>query len=348
MKKKTQERKKIFVIAGIPVIVIIIVFILAAVYYSSDKTIALLEGQAITADELEFYETLEESSVRNYYSANYGITLESEDMWSQQVDGTEPQQLLAERALDRCVNDKALLLLTVEQGIDVPVNYEQFKQAVKEENNVRQKAIKNEDVVYGINQFSEEEYLSHTLTNTRNQLITKLSKEEEQPLYVTDDEIRTYYNANKEDWSANATTIHVSDFMLTNPLTEEDARQIAELIRSGKSPDGIAAAYPNGLEMKDRVFTGDSYSTDIRACYEVRIAADDMEQGEVRIITSDEMINVIYIQERMSDDEETLNTYSSQIRSIIAEQKFENFLNSYQEQLSYELFEERFIKFCRR
>jgi len=348
MKKEIQKRKKIFVIAGIPATVIVIVFILAAVYYRSDKTIALLDGQAITVDELEFYETLEESSVRNYYRANFGITLESEEMWSQQVDGTEPRQLLAERALERCVNDKALLLLTLEQGIDVPVNYEQFKQAVKEENNEREKALKNKEVVYGVNHFSDEEYLSHTLTNIRNQLITELSREEEQPLYVTDEEVCMYYKANNKDWNAKATTTHVADIMLTNPLTEEDAGKITELIRSGKSLEEIAFAYPDGLETKNRVFTGDSYKTDIRACYEVRIAADEMVQGEVRIITSDEVINVIYIQERISDDEEILNTYSTQIRSVIAEQKFENFLNSYQEQLSYELIEKRFIKFCQR
>jgi len=344
MKRQKQKTKRNCVYA----VILAIVFILAAVYYRSDKIIASLDGQAITAEELEFYERMEESAVRNYYSVNYGIALESEELWSQEVDGTMPRQLLAERALERCVKDKALFLLTAEQGIDVPASYEQLKQAVKEENQEREKALKNEEVVYGVNRFAEEEYLSRTLTNTRNQLIAELSKEEELPLYVSEDEVRTYYEANKEDWSAKATTIHAAEIMLVNPLTEEDAGQIAKLIHSGKSMEEIEAFYPNGLETRYRVFTSDSYTADLRSCYEVRIAADEMAQGEVRIITAEEVISVVYIQERISDDEETLNTYSTQIRSVITEQKFENFLNSYQEKLTYDLAEERFIRFYRR
>ncbi|SDA43644.1 hypothetical protein SAMN02910368_00483 [Lachnospiraceae bacterium G11] len=238
--------KKKIVIISILTFACIACFCVIAVYLSSNA------GYRITKKELEFHKNIMRNEIRNYYYANFGLEVDSET-WDKEVNGITPEEYLTECALNQSRLDRALFIIAHEEGLIEYDDYDGFLNALKRENESRRKDILAGKVVYGLTEFTPEEYYKHVMADIENELLRRIN--------VDETEVKKYLDENKEEWVNNITTLYISD-----AIVDENGA-----VKS----------------TKDYVFSNDSYSEDIKKCPEARIAAEKLEVGESQSYTDE-------------------------------------------------------------
>ncbi|WP_157239372.1 peptidylprolyl isomerase [Catenuloplanes japonicus] len=157
---------------------------------SRPSPIATVAGTEVTRDELLFHMRRLAPTVQN----ELGLT----GPWDRAATDT-----LADRALTEIKADRALLTLAREQGLVTSVDHTGFLRDLAAENRRRAEST---EVVYGLTEFTAEEFWSHRRTALTTQVEQRLSRTAGDPLWVTDDEVRAAYDADPDSWNANATT----------------------------------------------------------------------------------------------------------------------------------------------
>ena len=108
-------------------------------------------------------------------------------------------------------------ILAKEQGLIDSVDHADFLAELADENEPRAKAVAEGRTVYGVTEFSPEEYYSHRLTELTTGLKKRLGAEAGDPLRVTDSDVRHAFDADRDAWSANATTYTYSKLVVPVP-----------------------------------------------------------------------------------------------------------------------------------
>ncbi|WP_188196550.1 hypothetical protein [Nonomuraea sp. SYSU D8015] len=182
--------------------------------------VASIDGHAVTRDELLFHMRRLEPRIQNELRNQQGPVART---------GRTALQRLAGRALDEIRRDKTTLVLAEEEGLIDSADHADFLADLAGENERRAAAIARGEVVYGLKEFSPEEYYSHRLTALTTALKQRLSQDGR--LRVTDADVRRAFDADRDAWSANATTYTYSKLVV--PV-----------------PDGASADYAAGLQRR--------------------------------------------------------------------------------------------------
>ena len=110
MKNKTFRRRAAL---------ILLLFALAALCACSKDEAAgyaSVNGEIITAEEIEYFKGRCRSEIINEYAGKYGVE-DFSDFWDRDFDGMTPAQSLEKRALDEAVSAKLKLVMMRENGI---------------------------------------------------------------------------------------------------------------------------------------------------------------------------------------------------------------------------------------
>ncbi|WP_166427568.1 hypothetical protein [Nonomuraea mesophila] len=190
--------------------------------------VASVGGHAVTRDELLFHMRRLAPAVQNELRNRYHLTGAVD--WDARAGDRSALQRLAERALDEVKRDKTTLILAKEQGLAGSVDHAGFLAELAEENERRAQAVARGEVVYGLTEFSPDEYYSHRLTELTTRLKQRLSADANGPLHVGDAEVRREFDADRDSWSANATTYAYAKLVVPVPDGGSAAR-LAKLQR---------------------------------------------------------------------------------------------------------------------
>ncbi len=200
--------------------------------------VASLDGHAVTRDELLFHMRRLAPAVQNELRNKHGLKGGVIDWTTPVADGTA-LELLASRALDEIWRDKATLILAEEHGLGVPIDQQDLLAELADENERRTDAIARGETVYGVTEFSAEEYYSHRLTEITTALKETLSADAGDPLWVTDADVRRAFDADRDAWSANATTFRYSKLVVRVP-ERASSDYVARLQRRVAAADRLA------------------------------------------------------------------------------------------------------------
>lgn len=274
-----------------------------------NDVIASVQQNVISQAELHFHMQRNRANVQNYFNKTYGISL-TDDMWETKFGDETPIDKLKKVSMDECLKDKALLILAKKEGVIDYVDYQSFLGALEEENRSRAAALKKGEVVYGITNFTAEEYYGHMVTDVQTKLEKILSNTEKDPLYVSESEAKEYLSHNKGDWVQNATTYDVVQLFI--PVKDETKRNDAyqqigraqQELKKGTAFETVCKKYSPTFAPVIHKFTNDTYSLDIRACYEIRNAAEQMQEGKTSdIINSQNGYSIILLKKKIFDQD---------------------------------------------
>lgn len=337
IKMKNSRNAKVLVSTGF--ICILVFALIVLVVQSQDKVYAKVGGYKITQKDLALYGQMEKGSVLNYFSGKYQKNLVEDSDWYQEYDGEKPIQVLSDQAMQRCVMDKLLLSLAKENDIQVPVTYKEIEQERERSNKEKGQALANSKIVYGKKSFSQEEFFGQLITNTKNELVDKLGKEKGQLLYVSDKEVKEYYEANPGEWGQNATQAEVLEVKIVSPDNQDAiTAEIQALLMEGKTSAELIETYHDNIAVSTHNFTGESYALDLKANYDVRTRADSLRDQEVAIVDNSESKSVIQVLSKTVDGQEAQKVYGERIRTTLAEQKLDAYLEQqYQKIQDYDI-----------
>ncbi len=185
---KNRKRRN-FTIVSIAVVMLAAVGA-ATLLYKNSRFELQINGEQIEKDaylmcmELVEYDT--EMQIQQQYDAKYG-----EDFWEMEYDGKYGYEILAENSIEKLKHIQAVYKLAEQYG-DVPDgSFEAVKSRWEAENASRAEKVANNEVIYGLKEYTFELYLQYELSMCKEAYCNDYDRED---MELTEEEIQEYYS----------------------------------------------------------------------------------------------------------------------------------------------------------
>lgn len=157
LKKKEGERVK-------RLLCTVLIFTIAMTFFScakeevSSTAVATVNGEVVTEEEFEYFRQKYKSQVLNECLEKISVEY-TEDFWQTEIEGTTPEEILYDRALEECVRAKIQLILMKEEGIYDDISFAGLKLKAESFNAEN----KNKEGVVGIKSIQMSQFYSYYL-----------------------------------------------------------------------------------------------------------------------------------------------------------------------------------------
>jgi hypothetical protein len=292
---------------GGAVVVVAALVVTGAVLSQRTDEVAAIDGHTVTRDELIFHMRRLAPTVRN----------ELRD-----ADENTVLTRLADRALDEIWRDKTTFILAHDHGLVDSVDYQDFLAEVDRENDSRAKAIAAGRPVYGVANFSPEEYYTHQLTDITTSLEEQLSANAGDPLRVTDTEVRQAFDADRDSWSANATTYTYTTLVVPEAAATTVRQQLAA---TGRLAD-VAVREP-GATLTTGTYHGGGPNTMSPHTQDLLAVLGKLAPGAISAPTASAgQVTYLQLDSKTVDENTAFADYSQRIRKSLVDKKFAQYL----------------------
>ncbi|MER6957902.1 hypothetical protein [Streptomyces sp. NPDC000618] len=289
--------------------------------------VASLDGHPVTRDELLFHMRRLAPTVQNELRNEYHLrgTID----WNAKAGDRTALQRLETRALDEIWRDKTTLVLAKERGLVDSVDHADFLAELSDENRSRAAGIAAGRTVYGVTRFSPEEYYTHRLT----ELTTNLEKQlgtggADAPLQVTDAEVRKAFAADRDDWSANATTYTYEQLVVPVPADApaDHSAGLQRRVTAAGSLAAVAAREP-GARLTTGTYDGGGSTGPNAHDQDLMAVLGPLAPGAISApVPGAGQITYYELVSENVDDDKAFAEYSQRIRQSLVEQKFDQYL----------------------
>ena len=288
---------------------------------SKNKAVATVNGQDITLGNYEKLLALNKSSMESYYGS---------DIWSQEIeDGKTYEDMIKDMVLETMIGSEVIyqqaekdkVLPTDEQ---VQEQIDSFNESIKDDTDY-QKELKN----MGINEKFLKFQFARDLANTN------LQAKFEEDTKISEDEMKKYYEENKDDFYTD--TVTASHILIKtidddgNELSEakkKEAKKTAEealaKVKAGEDFATVAKEYSEDSSAS----SGGELGTFGRGkmVTEFENAAFAMKAGEISDIVETEYgYHIIKVTDRV-DKQETYDDVKDKIKSTLASEKYTEYV----------------------
>lgn len=322
-----MNRKTTWTIAGAAVCAAVVVTAVAVNAVrdhrkETDARIMKIGDQTVTKEEFQMIVKGYSAQIKSGYTTDEA---NSEDFWTTEIDGQKPVQKAVELAVEELEYKKALADLAEEEGLGIETRYDALKEDLEEENEKRAAGQDSGEAVYGLQEFSLEEYYDYIYTDLESQVEEALKSKDE----ITDEEIRAVYDENIESYQYEVgVKVLVAEAM--DGIEEQTMQDAGSDMADGMSAEELTEKYPDvsfyELEMnsQDRE-EGKTGVYELR--WEMAAALQEGELSEVFYISGNPM--VVYCEERVDNGtlsyEEVKGVLESQVKTTRAEQTIRDY-----------------------
>ncbi|WP_172639368.1 peptidyl-prolyl cis-trans isomerase [Streptomyces tailanensis] len=324
---RRPSRRALALITGVCVALVALLVTAAALL--DDRTtdeVATVDGHPVTQDELLFHMRRLAPTVQNELHNEYDLRGPVD--WDAEAGGRTAIQRLETRALDEIRRDRTTLVLAKEQGLVDSVDHADFLAAVARENESRAKAIAAGETVYGVANFSPEEYYTHRLTELTTALKKRLGTDADDPLWVTDAEVRKEFEADRDAWSANATTYTYTRLVVPVPegADTDHAARLQQRVTSAEDLAAVAAGEP-GAELTTDTYEGGGATSLNAHDQDLMAVLGGLEPGRTSTpVKGTGQITYYELDSKSVDEDKAFAEYSQRIRQSLVEEKFDQYL----------------------
>ncbi len=127
-------------------------------------TVAYINDSAIDKREFQLFLNDAKAQTAGYFKQTYNAD-DSSSFWTTSFQGEVPIEKAKQLALDRLKEVKVQQLLAQEYGLVSDLSYTTFLENWSTDNQRREKAIKNNQVIYGPKQYDERGYYTYVFSN---------------------------------------------------------------------------------------------------------------------------------------------------------------------------------------
>ena len=294
-------------------------------HHTTDE-VASLDGHPVTRDELLFHMRRLAPTVQNELLNTYHLRGAID--WKAKAGGKTALQRLETRALDEIWRDKTTLVLAKEQGLIGSVDHKDFLAELTEENESRAEAVAKGGTVYGVTRFSPEEYYTHRLTELTTGLKERLAEGADAPLRVTDAEVRKAFDADKDAWSANATTYKYAQLVVPVPVgaAPDYAAALQRRVKAAGRLAAVAAREP-GARFTTATYGGSGSAGPNAHDQDLMAVLGKLAPGRISApVTGTGQITYYELDDRKVDEAKAFADYRLRIRQSLVEEKFDQLI----------------------
>lgn len=279
-------------IAGLFILIVVTILLIAKPAFTQthheDAYIATVDGVEIHVSEFQRAIDANRAGIIKYFHEKYDAA-PSAVFWTTPYGGNEiPLELIKKKALEDSIDQKIRQILAKEQGVLPDISYAGFMQNFNLENQRRQQAIKNHQVIFGPAQYTEDAYYEYMMANTALSVKNHLMEHDWKP---SEQQLITFYEANKRRLYHAPATVKVRQLSLSfldanrnvdTLLKTQVKRKIEkarEKISSGISFEQAVKDIKQDDRVTEEVYNLDSYRHKVRS--PVAQASADLFPGEV-------------------------------------------------------------------
>ncbi len=183
----------------------------AAISPRSMTTVLTVDGQGVPVRELELLLTQDRWEAFAYYQQHYGDS-DHPGFWTTAYRGQTPANYLKKLAISDAVRDTVQFVLAHKYGLIPDPSYAAFLSSLAAENASRAQALRENQPIYGPEQYTETTYFTYALSQAAISLQATLVSHRVIP--VTDSALERYYNAHRDKYQ------QTPDAGLTGPRPE--------------------------------------------------------------------------------------------------------------------------------
>ena len=329
--------KPIVIILTTIVLLIVISLTLNHLVKSKDNsTVLTINGEPVSEDEFSLIMSGLRANVFSYFSQKYGAK-DNINFWTTSFNGEVPADILKQNTIDELKRIKIEQILMKVYAITDDISYFGFLKDFKNENERRKIAVTKNLPIFGPIQYEEKIYYNYLQSERTEKLKQILSCKE---LFISEEEIKIYYNENKEKKYRKPDYINIEKITLpvTNDKEEVSAdkkakakmaiSQIMKRIRNGEKFESVVSDYKSkgvkDIEYEEQVFDGSTLRIYTTLYPETCAKINDLKINQTsNIIVEKNSLNVIKIVDKKTEVYKTYEEVKVQIRKELINKKYE-------------------------
>ena len=203
------------------------------------ETVAYVNGEAIETREFMMLASRKKAEVLKYFHDKYGAEY-NESFWDNSFDGESPSEVMCKLVTEELVPIKIQQKMAVDYKILDSCDYSDFLMRLEKENTERKKKKENNEIVYGVTEYSEEAYYSDETAKMIISVKDMWKKEQK----IDDKELLEYYEKVKDKYyrrkPAGEVTLYIFDYRNSDTAVSllEKAKNGQDIENEIKNADG--------------------------------------------------------------------------------------------------------------
>ncbi|MBM7569202.1 hypothetical protein [Paenibacillus sacheonensis] len=193
---------------------------------SNESIVFYVNKEPVTRAEFQLVLSELRPSVYSYFTQKYGVT-DSPEFWSADHGGEVPARMLKQSAIDYLIRLKVESLSMKANGMIEDISYEKLQKDWTNENEKRKEAVKLKQPIYGPQQFTLPIYYRYIQAERVEHLKKKLNE-----AAVSEEEIQSYYQDNKDSFSADQSANELKDKIRTDLRDAKYSRLLDRLVKA--------------------------------------------------------------------------------------------------------------------
>lgn len=229
---------------------------------SIDQTVATVNGEAITTEELQLLMMRNRGKVFDYFKKTYAADINEPGFWRKSYSNEVPEAYLKQIALNQWIRIKVQQSLAMQYDLIKDPSFTALIQAMQEENGRRKRDLESNKVIMGMKQYDPYQFLQVVLTDLQTKLKDQLQKQQLKP---TDAEIQSQYEELKERHFRKQDTVTFQKIFVENPdplQTTKEAKSKIEAalqeLQDGASFEAVAEKYNKERKVLEDVISEES------------------------------------------------------------------------------------------
>jgi len=194
------KKKAVFATGGV---ILVFAALTGFLFFNTlgENIVAAVNGQPVTEQEFLAACDRNRGDVFSQLCGEYN----GDGFWLAKLAGGRPVDILFQRALDECTQQKVILILARQNGLADDITYKGLLNGMKRENQNRKEKLARGEPVYGPQQFSMDEYLGWYFLNLEAELKQTVGEANydallRQSISRASIELRPLYDTLKEDY----------------------------------------------------------------------------------------------------------------------------------------------------
>lgn len=282
--------------------------------FSAD-TVLKINGTDIGIEEYCLVMGTLRSETVLYYSEKYGETDFGDLFWDKSYAKGEktPAQHLKMLTNEKLTENHIILDWAVQSGLIKDSTFNYVKSDMERENAERAQKVQSGQAVYGVAQFTTQQYYDYLVSNCSVDLRNLVEKK------LTDNEIEDFYEKNKDELYRQPAVFKCKQAVVTADKNRAD--RIMKSINDGV-PLGKAATV-EGVAVTDVTYDLSHIRTLSIQLPSVSSALEEMKKGDIRMIQEYADYYIVQVEDKKQNGYVPLSSALSNVQTALAIEKFD-------------------------
>lgn len=320
-------------ITSVMLLTVSILLILGAFMLLKNRSNLKLEISSVKIHEDEYINTMNRKKydVSQYFIEKYGAKI-TNDFWKTDFNGEYPYKVLADRTIEELLQIHGVYEVAKEKGYIDSIEYKDFIERLNNENDIRNKNMKQGKPVYGLSKFTEELFLEYETDKIQKAYCNDLNNE---GMEISLEDGKKYYDKNKDllfvkndDFELSFVKVYYAALDLTEDEIKDIKNRMIEVSKQIDDNNSLLSLASNDEKLKEyfsnETILSAELSTKAKVIGDVLDIAMELERGDItQVLDQNGCLYLIQCIDRVNYDYIPFEEVKDNIDKVLREERYD-------------------------